>query len=82
MKATSICPKCQSTSVIRSNAYPGTSTSNMVQLSKWGTHFAYFTRYICTACGFMEHYVNLEEKGWQKWLDKQQKEDSLDSDFV
>ncbi|MBP7238666.1 MAG: hypothetical protein KBA14_00435 [Saprospiraceae bacterium] len=82
MKATSICPKCQSTSIARIKAYPGTSTSSMIQLSKWGTQFAYFDRYVCTKCGFMEHYANLEEKGWQKWLDKKLEEDALDSDFV
>ena len=82
MKATSICPKCQSTSVTRVKAYPATSQSSMLQLTKWGTQFAFFDRYICTQCGFMEHYVNLEEKGWQKWLEKQQKENTLDSDFV
>ncbi len=82
MKETSICPKCQSTSVARIPAYPSTSQSSVVQLSKWGTHFGHFDRYVCTKCGFLEHYANLEGKGWQKWLDKKQKEDSLDSDFV
>lgn len=63
-------------------AYKGTSQSSMLQLTKWGTQFAHFDRYVCTACGFMEHYVILDGKGWQKWLDKQEKENELDSDFV
>jgi hypothetical protein len=30
----------------------------------------------------MEHYANLEEKGWQKWINQQREENTLDSDFV
>jgi predicted nucleic-acid-binding Zn-ribbon protein len=82
MKETNICPKCKSTDVIRVKAYSGTSTSNLVQLSKWGTQFGFYDRYVCTQCGFMEHYANLDGKGWQKWLEEKREEKSLDSDFV
>ena len=82
MKNTNICPKCKSTDVVRIPAHKSTSTSNIIQLNKWGTQYAYFDRYVCNGCGFMEHYVDVEDKSWQKWFDQQLKENSLDSDFV
>jgi len=82
MKQSSICPKCKSTNVVKVKAFKATSTSNLIQLTKWGTQFAFFDRYICTSCGYIEHYADLDEKGWQKWLSKQLEEDSLDTDFV
>jgi hypothetical protein len=82
MKESSICPKCKSAGVIRIKAFKGSSTANRVQLSKWGTQFTFFDNYICTSCGFMEHYVNLEDKGWEKWIEKQRANDTLDSEFV
>jgi hypothetical protein len=30
----------------------------------------------------MEHYADLEDKAWQKWIEKQRAENALDSDFV
>lgn len=82
MKHSGICPKCQTAAVIQIKAFKGTSTFNRVQLSKWGTQFTFFDNFICTGCGYMEQYVNLEDKNWQKWLSKKLEEDSLDSDFV
>lgn len=82
MKESSTCPKCQSTDVTRIRPFKGTSTSSLVQLTKWGTVGGYFDRYVCLSCGFMEHYANLEEKGWQKWIDEQRKNNALESDFV
>lgn len=82
MKQSGICPKCKAAAVIQIKAFKGTSTSNRVQLSKWGTQFTFFDNFICTGCGYMEQYVNLEDKNWQKWLSKKLEDDSLDSDFV
>ncbi len=82
MKATHTCPKCQSTNIIIAKAFPGTSTSNTVQLTKWGTHLGFFDRYICTSCGFIENYANLEDKRWRKWLKKKDAEIDPDADFV
>jgi predicted nucleic-acid-binding Zn-ribbon protein len=82
MKNTNTCPKCQSTDVVRVDAFKNTSSSNLIHLSRWGTQYAYFDRYICTSCGFIEQYIDLEHKGWQNWLNKKLEEDSLDSDFV
>jgi predicted nucleic-acid-binding Zn-ribbon protein len=82
MKQTGICPKCQTSGAIRVKSFAATSQSNIIRLSKWGIQFATFDRYVCPACGFIEQYVNLEEKGWQKWLEKKADEDALDSDFV
>jgi len=82
MKETCICPKCKSADVTKVKAYKATSTNNMILLTKWGTHYTFFDRYVCLSCGFIEHYINLEDKSWQKWVDKQREERTLDSDFV
>lgn len=82
MKATHTCPKCTSTNLVIVNAFPGTSTSNAVQLTRWGTHIGFFDRYVCAECGFMENYANLEDKRWQKWLEKKIAEADPDSEFV
>jgi predicted nucleic-acid-binding Zn-ribbon protein len=82
MKQTNICPKCQSTDVTRIKAFKGTSNSSMIQLTKWGTHFAYFDRYLCLNCGFTEEYVRLDDSSLQKWILEQRENNSLDSDFV
>ncbi len=82
MKESNICPKCQSAGVVRVKNFGLASTSNAVRLSQWGAQIAHFDRYVCTACGFIEDYMNLDEKSWQKWIEKQEKENTLDSDFV
>ena len=82
MKQTNICPKCQSTDVARIEPFKATSGNNYIQLSKWGTQLGYVERYICIKCGFTEQYVDMNDKGWQKWLEEKRKERSLDSDFV
>ena len=58
------------------------STGNTVQLNKWGTQLAFFDRYICASCGFIENYANLDDKRWVKWLKKLEKESDTDSEFV
>ena len=82
MKETGICPKCQATGAIRIKAFPGTSQSNMIRLTKWGVQTTYFDRYVCPACGYIEQYLNLDDKHWQKWLEQSKEEDTLDSDYV
>ncbi|MDZ4748774.1 MAG: hypothetical protein SH808_09820 [Saprospiraceae bacterium] len=82
MKDSGICPKCQSAGVIKVKAFNGNATANRVQLSKWGMQFAFYDNLICSGCGYMEQYLNLEDKGWQKWLKKQKEENALDTDFV
>ena len=81
MKNSSICPKCKSTTVVKIPQMK-TATSNYIQLTTWGTHNAYFDRYVCNSCGYMEQYVDVDDKGWQKWYEKQLEQNSLDSDFV
>ena len=82
MKNTNICPKCQSTDVIKLKTFKSTSSSNTVQLTKWGTQSAFFDRYLCLSCGFIEQYADLEDANWQKWIERQKEENALDSDFV
>ena len=82
MKQSSSCPKCLSTDIARINPFKSTSTTNYVQLNKWGTHLGYYDRYVCLRCGFMEMYALLDEDSWQKWIDKMREENALDSDFV
>ncbi len=54
----------------------------MIQLNEWGTHYGFFDRYVCISCGFIEAYANFDLPGWQKWIEKMEKENKLDSDFV
>jgi hypothetical protein len=82
MKQTGICPKCQATGVIRIKAFPATSQSNLIMLTKWGSQATYFDRYVCPSCGYIENYIDLNHKTWQKWLEKSSEENTLDSDFV
>ncbi len=82
MKATHTCPKCSSKDIVIAEAFPGTSTSNQVQLTKWGTHIGYFDRYVCTACGYIENYATLDDKRWQKWIDKKESEFDSRDEFV
>jgi hypothetical protein len=82
MKQSNICPKCKSTDVTRIKAFKGTSNSNMIQLTKWGTQLAYFDRYVCLACGFLEEYIRLDDRNMQKWISQQRDQNTLDSDFV
>lgn len=81
MKQSSICPKCKSTTVVKI-ANMKTAAGNYIQLNIWGTQIAYFDRYICNDCGYMEQYIDVNDKGWQKWYEKQLEENTLDSDFV
>ena len=82
MKNTFICTKCKSADVTRVKAFKETSTGNMIQLNTWATQNGSFDRYVCLSCGYIEHYANLEEKSWQKWIEKKRGEGSLESDFV
>ncbi|MBK9981364.1 MAG: hypothetical protein IPP15_02890 [Saprospiraceae bacterium] len=82
MKQSNTCPKCKSTDIVRVPPFKGTSTSNLIQLTKWGTKFCYFDRYICSSCGYTEEYADVQDKSWQSWIDDQIKAGSLDSDFV
>ena len=82
MKSRNICPKCNATDVIRIAPFKAVSTTSRVQLTKWGTQFALYDQYICLSCGFMEHYVHIDDPAFQKWLDKHLKDNSLDSDYV
>lgn len=82
MKSTHTCPKCQCTDIVIVKAFPGTSTTNTIQFTKWGTQVGYFDRYICSRCGFIENYANLDSKRWQKWLEKKGADIDPESGFV
>ena len=82
MKQSNICPKCKSSDVVHVKNYLFPSTTNVVRLSKWGTQLAHYDRYICADCGYMEEYLDVQEKSWVKWLEEQRANNTLDSDFV
>ncbi len=81
MKKTNTCPKCKSTEVTKLPVSKYNNT-NFIQLSDWGIYHGYFDRFVCLKCGFLEHYANIDQPGWQKWIDKMREENKLDSDFV
>jgi hypothetical protein len=53
MKPSGVCPKCSSKKIAVIPSELG--TYNSIKVDMFG--FANLTRYICTACGYMEQYV-------------------------
>jgi len=53
MKSSGVCPKCSSSKVAVIPSELG--TYNAIKVDMFG--LANLTRYICTACGYMEQYV-------------------------
>ncbi len=73
MKTSHICPKCNSTAIVKFEGTPY-SQSSIGAINKWGMASAVIDRYFCTDCGYTEEYAKLNKK-FQKWakqmLDKQ-----------
>ena len=62
MKNTKICPKCQSTDIVRFNGYAGAhGAGNNVMVG--GTIFSAVNvnRYVCCSCGFTEEWIDKED---------------------
>jgi predicted nucleic-acid-binding Zn-ribbon protein len=63
MKNSKMCPKCQSTDIIR---VPGNATgtgagNNIIVGSTLFLKFVLVTRYLCGSCGFSEEWIDTPE---------------------
>lgn len=59
MKNTKICPKCQSTNIVRFNGFAGAyGSGNYIQTGSFST--VKIHRYICCDCGFVEEWIDKE----------------------
>ncbi len=75
------CPKCASRRVVE---VVGSSMNQQtkIPLTRWSFKNATLDRYICTACGYTEEYVQLESD-FLKWADKAiNKQDKNYDDYV
>lgn len=62
MKSTKICPKCNSTDIVRIDGYSGPyGTGNNIIIK--GTIFSAVNvnRYICCECGYTEEWIDRED---------------------
>ena len=80
MKYKLICPKCESTEIIRPRGSKY-NTSFRVSLDKWGSRFANIDRYICVNCGFTEEWVIMDDK-FNKWVDSNWNKLNSEEGFV
>lgn len=64
MKETKMCPKCQSTSIVRIDGYTGAyGSGNNVMTGLTVFSAVNVNRYICCACGFTEEWIDKENLG-------------------
>jgi len=62
MKNTRICPKCNSTDIIRIDGYAGPYASgNNIMLGQTIFSAVNVNRYICCSCGFTEEWIDRED---------------------
>ena len=62
MKNTKICPKCQSTNIIRIDGYSGAyGSGNNVMTGRTIFSAINVNRYICCSCGFTEEWIEKED---------------------
>jgi ribosomal protein S27AE len=62
MKNTKICPKCQSSEIVRIDGYAGPYASgNNIMLGATVFSAVNVNRYICCSCGFTEEWIDRED---------------------
>ena len=62
MKNTKMCPKCQSTNIIRIDGYSGAyGSGNNVMTGSTIFSAVNVNRYICCSCGFTEEWIDKED---------------------
>lgn len=62
MKNTKICPKCQSTNIVRIDGYSGAyGSGNNVMTGNTIFSAVNVNRYICCNCGFTEEWIDKED---------------------
>ena len=69
MRFTHLCPKCNSSEVIKVRG-SSINTHQKIPLNQWSLKSAVLDRYICATCGYTEEYVQLSEV-FNKWAEKQ-----------
>ena len=58
MKNTGVCPKCQSTEIVRiPGIYGAHGSGNNIQVGLTTFSAVMVTRFVCTCCGFLEDWV-------------------------
>lgn len=60
MKNTKMCPKCQSTNVVRIDGFRGIHGSGNYVLASFSSAVI-VNRYICCNCGFTEEWIDKED---------------------
>ncbi|MBE6546025.1 MAG: hypothetical protein E7668_01120 [Ruminococcaceae bacterium] len=64
MKNTNICPKCQSSNIVRIDGHTGAyGSGNNVMTGKTIFSTVNVNRYICCDCGFTEEWIDKEDIG-------------------
>lgn len=59
MKNTSLCPKCNSSDIVRINGYAGAyGAGNNVMLGATIFSAVNVNRYVCCTCGFTEEWID------------------------
>ena len=62
MKQTRICPKCQSSNIVRIDGYTGSyGTGNNVMTGNTIFSTVDVNRYVCCDCGFTEEWIDRED---------------------
>ena len=62
MKNTKICPKCQSSEIVRIDGYAGPYASgNNIMLGATVFSAVNVNRYICCSCGYTEEWIDTKD---------------------
>ncbi len=62
MKMTKLCPKCQSTNIVRMDGYVSSyGAGNNVMTGRTVFSAVNVNRYICCSCGFTEEWIDKED---------------------
>jgi hypothetical protein len=56
MKQSNVCPKCGSSDLLRIPTLPGEISD--IAVGDLGMRSVTITKYICSACGYIEHWVD------------------------
>lgn len=55
--------------------------NHWISLAKWGATNAVLDRFLCTTCGYVEEWVQMDRK-FTKWVEKKRTSGGFDSEFV
>lgn len=80
MKNSFQCVKCGSSDVIKIEGSRMNQTQ-YISLMRWGTTNAVVDRYLCVHCGYIEEWIQMNDK-FKKWVKKNRDKGTFNSDFV